>query len=103
MKSMKLRLTITVLGCALAMSSHLSAQPTTTAKAAGPPAAQDGSDANSLKASAVEKLALQIMETPTYKAAVAKALKDFSDARVERVWFVHARPPQLEALVAWFG
>jgi hypothetical protein len=33
-------------------------------------AQQDGSDANSPKAQAVEKLALQIMETPAVKAAI---------------------------------
>jgi hypothetical protein len=68
---------LTGFALALGMHAHAAALAATTAQAARPQAAQDGSDANSLKAQAVEKLALQIMETPTYKAAIAKALKDF--------------------------
>jgi hypothetical protein len=77
MKSMKLTMTITALACALGISVHASAQPATKVQAAGPQAAQDASDANSLKAQAVEKLALQIMAAPGYKDARAKALKDY--------------------------
>ena len=66
----------TALVIALGMSSQVSAQAATTGQAARPQAGQDGSDANSLKAQAVEKLALQILETPAVKDAVAKGLKD---------------------------
>lgn len=38
---------------------------------------ETGSDANSLKAQEVERLAMQIMEHPIYKAAVAQGLADF--------------------------
>lgn len=68
---------IVALVCAMTVSACVSARPATIVQAARPEAAQDASDANSLKAQAVERLALQIIETPTHKAAVAKALKDF--------------------------
>jgi hypothetical protein len=70
----------TALAAVLGTSSDLAAQATATRQAANTPAVHDapeGSDANSAKAMAVEKLALQIMTTPAYKEAVAKALKDF--------------------------
>lgn len=80
MKIMKFRMKTTALVCALGVSLCVAPLPAVASESpihAATPAAQEGSDANSAKAAAVEKLALRIMGTPTYKAAVTKALKDF--------------------------
>lgn len=68
---------LTALAIALGLGSHLSAQAASTSQASRPQAAQDGSDANSAKAQAVEKLALKIMSAPAYKPAREKALADY--------------------------
>jgi hypothetical protein len=75
---------LTTLALALCMNAHLSAQAATTGQAARPQAAQDGSDINSLKAQAVEKLALQIMETPAVKAATERGLKSYAASDAAR-------------------
>jgi hypothetical protein len=58
--------------CLLAIPNNMPVSHADTAAAA-----QDGSDANSARAEAVERLALQIMAAPGYKSARAKALEDY--------------------------
>jgi len=62
---------------ALGMNAQASTQPALASPSAPGKSAQDGSDANSLKAQKVEKLALKIMSSPGFKPAREKALADY--------------------------
>lgn len=71
---------VTALVVALGIGSRVAAEP-----AANPPVAQaarEGSDVNSARAEAVEKLALKIWKSPAIREAVARGLKRYAESDV---------------------
>jgi hypothetical protein len=80
MTSMKLRLTITALACALGMTSCGSPQTGASGNATTPPAVQaisEGSDVNSLRAQRIEKASMELMKHPVVLEAKAQGLKSY--------------------------